>query len=76
MRILLRLRQPEVGAVVRREDVSQLAREFSRQANGDSRMKAIWWLAATLGQHNQEVYCGELGLSNQDLAALAAVGAI
>jgi 2-aminophenol/2-amino-5-chlorophenol 1,6-dioxygenase subunit alpha len=37
----------------RLEDVSQLAREFSRQANGDSRMKAIWWLAATLGQHNQ-----------------------
>jgi len=36
----------------RLEDVSQLAREFSRQANGDSRMKALWWLAATLGQHN------------------------
>ena len=36
----------------RLEDVSQLAREFSRQANGDSRMKAIWWLAATMGQHN------------------------
>ena len=43
----------ELLAEGRLEDVSQLAREFSRQANGDSRMKAIWWLAATLGQHNQ-----------------------
>lgn len=37
----------------RLEDVSQLAREFSRQANGDSKMKAVWWLAAALGQHNR-----------------------
>lgn len=36
----------------RLEDVSQLAREFSRQANGDSKLKAIWWLAAALGQNN------------------------
>ena len=36
----------------RLEDVSQLAREFSAQANGDQRMKAIWWLAALMGEHN------------------------
>lgn len=36
----------------RLEDVSQLAREFSRQANGDSKLKAIWWLAALSGQSN------------------------
>jgi 2-aminophenol/2-amino-5-chlorophenol 1,6-dioxygenase alpha subunit len=37
----------------RLEDVSQLAREFSLQANGDQKLKAIWWLAALLGQHNR-----------------------
>lgn len=36
----------------RLEDVSQLAREFARQANGDSKLKALWWLAAAMGQHN------------------------
>ncbi|MHC4824015.1 MAG: DODA-type extradiol aromatic ring-opening family dioxygenase [Planctomycetota bacterium] len=36
----------------RLEDVSQLSREFSRQANGDSKMKAIWWLSAAMGQSN------------------------
>ena len=36
----------------RLEDVSQLAREFSMQANGDQKMKAIWWLAAVMGQNN------------------------
>jgi len=36
----------------RLEDVSQLARQFSSQANGDSRLRALWWLGACLGQHN------------------------
>lgn len=36
----------------RLEDASQLAREFSHQAGGDSKMKAIWWLAALMGQSN------------------------
>ncbi len=36
----------------RLEDVSQLAREFSHQANGDSKMKALWWMAAALGENN------------------------
>lgn len=36
----------------RLEDVSQLARTFSQEANGDNKMKAIWWLAAFMGQHN------------------------
>jgi 2-aminophenol/2-amino-5-chlorophenol 1,6-dioxygenase subunit alpha len=37
----------------RLEDVSQLAREFSQQASGDQKMKAIWWLAAVMGQNNR-----------------------
>lgn len=36
----------------RLEDASQLAREFSRQAGGEMRMKAIWWLSAVMGQTN------------------------
>jgi 2-aminophenol/2-amino-5-chlorophenol 1,6-dioxygenase alpha subunit len=36
----------------RLEDASQLAREFASQANGDSKMKAIWWLAAVSGASN------------------------
>lgn len=42
----------------RLEDVSQLAREFARQANGDSKLKALWWLAALMGQTND--YAGEV----------------
>lgn len=42
----------ELLAEGRLEDVSQLAREFSAQANGDQKMKAVWWLAAFLGEHN------------------------
>ncbi len=37
----------------RLEDASQLSREFSAQANGDQKMKAIWWLAALAGAHNK-----------------------
>ena len=33
----------------RLEDVSQLAREFSEEAHGDQRLKAIWWLSALMG---------------------------
>jgi reactive intermediate/imine deaminase len=36
----------------RLEDVAQLARSFTAQANGDQKLKAVWWLAALLGQHN------------------------
>jgi 2-aminophenol/2-amino-5-chlorophenol 1,6-dioxygenase alpha subunit len=42
----------EILAEGRLEDVSQLAREFSAQANGDQKMKALWWLAAVMGQNN------------------------
>lgn len=42
----------------RLEDVSQLARQFFREANADQRFKAIWWLAAAMGQHNS--YRGEV----------------
>ena len=36
----------------RLEDVSQLARTFSREANADARFKALWWLSAVMGEHN------------------------
>ena len=42
----------EIFAEGRLEDVAQLAREFSRQANGDQKLKAIWWLASLMGQNN------------------------
>jgi reactive intermediate/imine deaminase len=42
----------------RLEDVAQLARQFTEQANGDRKLKAIWWLAALMGQHNN--YRGEV----------------
>jgi 2-aminophenol/2-amino-5-chlorophenol 1,6-dioxygenase subunit alpha len=42
----------------RLEDVSQLARQFTSQAHGDSKLKAIWWLSACLGQNND--YRGEV----------------
>ncbi|MEM6531216.1 MAG: hypothetical protein AAF654_01265 [Myxococcota bacterium] len=42
----------------RLEDVSQLARQFYREANADQKFKAIWWLAAAMGQHND--YEGEV----------------
>ena len=37
----------------RLEDVSQLARTFTHQAHADSKLKAIWWLAACAGAHNR-----------------------
>lgn len=37
----------------RLEDASQLAREFTKQAGGDQKMKAIWWLSAVMGQTNE-----------------------
>lgn len=42
----------------RLEDVSQLAREFSSQAFADQKLKALWWLAAAMGQHNH--YAGRV----------------
>lgn len=42
----------------RLEDVSQLARQFTAQANADQKLKAIWWLGASMGQHNR--YRGEV----------------
>lgn len=42
----------------RLEDASQHAREFTSEANGDQRLKAIWWLAALMGQDNR--YEGEV----------------
>ena len=37
----------------RLEDVSQVAREFAREANADMGFKAIWWLAALMGETNR-----------------------
>ena len=33
-------------------------------------------LAPQVGQHNREIYCGDLGLTSDELEALAAQGAI
>ncbi len=48
----------EILAEGRLEDVSQHAREFSAQAHADQKFKAIWWLAALMGQNND--YVGEV----------------
>jgi 2-aminophenol/2-amino-5-chlorophenol 1,6-dioxygenase subunit alpha len=37
----------------RLEDVSQVVREFAREANADMGFKAIWWLAALMGENNR-----------------------
>ena len=37
----------------RLEDVAQVARDFGREANADMGFKAIWWLAALMGEHNR-----------------------
>lgn len=36
----------------RLEDVAQVARDFAREANADMGFKAIWWLAALMGETN------------------------
>jgi 2-aminophenol/2-amino-5-chlorophenol 1,6-dioxygenase alpha subunit len=36
----------------RLEDVAQVAREFGREANADMGFKAVWWLAALMGENN------------------------
>jgi len=43
----------EFLAAGRLEDVSQLMRTFTREANADNKGKALWWLAAAMGQHNR-----------------------
>ena len=48
----------EILAEGRLEDTSQLMRTFAAQANADSKGKAIWWLAALMGEHNR--YDGEV----------------
>ncbi len=35
------------------EDVSQVARQFAREANADMRFRALWWLAGLTGQTNR-----------------------
>jgi 2-aminophenol/2-amino-5-chlorophenol 1,6-dioxygenase subunit alpha len=37
----------------RLEDVAQVARDFAREANADMGFKAVWWLAALMGEHNR-----------------------
>ena len=43
----------ELLAAGRLEDVSQLARSFHREARADQKFKALWWLSAVHGGHNQ-----------------------
>jgi len=42
----------------RLEDVAQLARTFYREARADQKFKAVWWLSAVHGGHNE--YQGEV----------------
>jgi len=37
----------------RLEDVAQVAREFSKEANGDMQFKGVWWLNALGGECNE-----------------------
>lgn len=37
----------------RLEDTTEVARQFAREANADMGFKAIWWLAALMGETNQ-----------------------
>jgi 2-aminophenol/2-amino-5-chlorophenol 1,6-dioxygenase alpha subunit len=48
----------EILSEGRLEDVAQHAREFTAEANGDQKLRAIWWLAALMGQDNS--YLGEV----------------
>jgi 2-aminophenol/2-amino-5-chlorophenol 1,6-dioxygenase alpha subunit len=48
----------ELLGLGRLEDVAQLARQFSREAHADSKLKAIWWLSAALGSSND--FCGRV----------------
>lgn len=43
----------ELLAEGRLEDVSQVARDFGREANGDMGFKGMWWLAGLAGEHNE-----------------------
>ena len=43
----------EILAEGRLEDTSQLMRTFAAQANADSKGKAIWWLAALMGENTR-----------------------
>jgi enamine deaminase RidA (YjgF/YER057c/UK114 family)/aromatic ring-opening dioxygenase catalytic subunit (LigB family) len=36
----------------RLEDASQITRDFGKQANGDQKMKGLWWLNGLLGKTN------------------------
>ncbi len=42
----------ELLAEGRMEDVSQVTREFSLQAHGDQKGRALWWLGGVLGNSN------------------------
>ena len=48
----------ELLAAGRVEDVSQLARNFHKEARADQKFKALWWLTGLQGGHNH--YAGEV----------------
>jgi 2-aminophenol/2-amino-5-chlorophenol 1,6-dioxygenase alpha subunit len=37
----------------RLQDVTEVARDFAREANADMNFKAVWWLAALAGENNE-----------------------
>ena len=51
--IYLYTRDSQLGRGEPVEDVAQVAREFGREANADMGFKAIWWLAALMGETNR-----------------------
>jgi CoA:oxalate CoA-transferase len=70
-------------------DIGLESRDFWQSVEGDPRWKlargpakfsTIEWqrrtLAPTLGQHNEQVYCGELGYSREELVQLTQVGVV
>jgi crotonobetainyl-CoA:carnitine CoA-transferase CaiB-like acyl-CoA transferase len=64
--IFLEMEHPQVGRYLHFGPVPKLSETPGQ----------VTRTAPLVGQHNEEIYCGELGLSKQDLTALAAAGVV
>jgi crotonobetainyl-CoA:carnitine CoA-transferase CaiB-like acyl-CoA transferase len=57
----------------------ELGRSFTYPGPAAIYSKSPWWIsrrAPLIGEHNAEIYCGELGLSKAELAVLAESGIV